>query len=838
MAMIRPYWFDVLPLRIKPKQLESFTSYLIRLAEKNGLHSTTALAAVCFPDQTLNIVRNLRDYPLPTMKSLETVATCSEADLLTTTFYHLGKKFGRSMLSRSLSAFLSDSLAEYLRYCPICIADQGYYSLAWRFPLLQGCHIHSRKLLDECVSCNRPIPFIGPLFRIGICPNCKSDLRGFLPQPLNREEKSIAEATFRELEFLLSPQLWEDNDPPVHIGAYFAYLRQKKHLTMEAVSDYLKKDIRSVICVELAPVEIGGTTFESYVNYARLLDITLANSFNRVLSGAVDKMMRSQRRVPSESELIEKMKIAAEILRSRGEPVTKTAITRVAEISSYQLLKYSSSKAYFEQLVGENRGVGRKVLLRTKKVFEDVQRAIAYLEEIGEPATTRRIGNLVGVDPTYFRDHPHINMLLKESMMKYHTFYDLKRNQEKEEELLLKVEVAIQELEASHQPVTQRSIGRIVGKRPEKLKVYPRIEALLQQKANWSQRQQEQVRSHEDDLLVRVEIALQQLEALGKAKTLRAVGQIVGVSSTNFRLYPRVRDLLMQHIEAYRERYEPLVSEQETHLLAKVIEAIELLENKGYPVTQRAVSRLIGVTSHNFIKFASIKSLFEQRADQQYEYQADQGKQREEELLVKVEEAIELLRKLGQPITQQSLSDIVGKSSDTLRKFVRVRELLMQYTKSQQIYAKTLARTHEDKYTEKVRKTRQGEEELFAEIKTVLEQLENAQQTISIRALSRKFGISQSYLYSRPDVISSINEFIQRTKPKVLALQFQRREEELVQGVLEAIGQLQSTKQRVSVSAITRLVHLSEAALYHYPKVRLILKDIAEKWRHRAIASS
>ena len=41
---------------------------------------------------------------------------------------------------------------------------------------------------------------------------------------------------------------------------------------------------------------------------------------------------------------------------------------------------------------------------------------------------------------------------------------------------------------------------------------------------------------------------------------------------------------------------------------------------------------------------------------------------------------------------------------------------------------------------------------------------------------------------------------------------FQRREEELVQAVNEAIGHLQSNEQRVSVTAITRLLHLSKVA--------------------------
>jgi len=655
---------------------------------------------------------------------------------------------------------------------------------------------------------------------------------------MNGEESAIAEETFRELDFLLSSQTWENDASSIHIGAYFTSLRQKEHLTMEAVAKYLKKNIRSVMVVELALVEIGGTCFQSYSDYARLLGIKLSDIFNNPLSGATDRMSRGQRNMLSESELIEKIKMAAKVLWSRGEYVTKAALSSIAEIPLYQLFKYPSTKTCFEQLVRDNKSEVRKALLPSRKVFEDVKRAIAYLEEIGEPPTTHRVRKLVGVDNTYFRDHPHINMLLKESMKKYRAFYYLKRNQEKEEELILKVEVAIQELEASHHPVTRRAIGSIIGKKLEQLMIYPRLEALLQQKVKWPQRRQEQVRTHEEDLLIRVEMALQQLEALGKAKTLHAVGKLVGVSSSNFKLYPRVRDLLMQRIDAYRERYGPFVSEQEKHLLVKVVEAIELLEKKGYPVTQVAVSRLTGISVQKIMKHSSIRSLFEQRAEQQYEYQAIQRKQREEELLVKVEEAIELLKKLGKPITQQSLGDIVGNSPDTLRKFVRVRELLIQYPTSQQLYSETFARTYEDKYTEKVRKIRQREEELLTEIKTLLERLENTQQTITIKSISSKFGISQRYLYSKPQIITLVRKFNERTRPRVMIQKFQRREEELVQAVKEAIGHLQSTEQRVSVTAISRLLHLSQPALYRYPQVKLILEDIAQKWQHRGTAQS
>lgn len=220
------YYFEALPIRLQPEQLESFTSYLTRVAENNGLHSINALAAVCFPDQTLNVVRNLRDYPLPALNNLESVLTCSEDKLLATTFYHLGKKFGRSIEPHSLPSFLADSLAGYLRYCPACLADHAYYSLAWRFSFLRGCHKHNCYILEKCTHCDQSIPILSPLLHIGVCPNCKGDLKQCSSLSLSPESLLAAKASFQELEFLLSPQSWEDNsDVKQYMGFYFAHFR-------------------------------------------------------------------------------------------------------------------------------------------------------------------------------------------------------------------------------------------------------------------------------------------------------------------------------------------------------------------------------------------------------------------------------------------------------------------------------------------------------------------------------------------------------------------------------------------------------------------------------------
>src|SRR4051794_34215281 len=104
------YFFDTLPVHSQPKSLESLTGYLLRLADVNGLRTLKAMYDTFFPYRI--ITRPPADYPLLTLDTLPAVTQCSESKLLTTTFYHLGKKFGRAANPHSMSRFLSGSLAE------------------------------------------------------------------------------------------------------------------------------------------------------------------------------------------------------------------------------------------------------------------------------------------------------------------------------------------------------------------------------------------------------------------------------------------------------------------------------------------------------------------------------------------------------------------------------------------------------------------------------------------------------------------------------------------------------------------------------------------------------
>lgn len=112
---ILPLYFETLPLHPQPKRLESLSSYIMRIAEANEIYQIRALyrlmdisgRAIHFTDYTQ---RFLGEVALRT--------GCPVPNLLATTFYYAGEKFGRSARGNALSRFFNASLGNHLRYCP------------------------------------------------------------------------------------------------------------------------------------------------------------------------------------------------------------------------------------------------------------------------------------------------------------------------------------------------------------------------------------------------------------------------------------------------------------------------------------------------------------------------------------------------------------------------------------------------------------------------------------------------------------------------------------------------------------------------------------------------
>src|SRR6266699_355350 len=198
------YYFEVLSLHPKPEYLESLTSYLTRIAEMNGINGYKALATLCFPKESVRRVWSLKDYPLSSFSTLQSTLVKPESTLLKTTFYHLAKKFECSTEVFPLSIFLSGSVSDCLRYCPLCLRDFPYYSLVWRFLSLKGCWVHNCHLLEKCGHCGTKIPIFAYPFKVGFCPTCKKDLRTCVSSSLSLQVRKGTLSLYQDLEFLLT----------------------------------------------------------------------------------------------------------------------------------------------------------------------------------------------------------------------------------------------------------------------------------------------------------------------------------------------------------------------------------------------------------------------------------------------------------------------------------------------------------------------------------------------------------------------------------------------------------------------------------------------------------
>lgn len=281
------YYFDVLPLHPPPEYLESLTSYLMRLAERNGISSIDGLSALCFSCQDRRITRDIADYPPVSFGDLTKVGTWSEEILRTTTFFHLAAKFGRSTLPQPMSRFLSGCVSQYLRYCPMCFAEQRvkYYLLTWRFLIVTCCNRHKCRLLETCGHCGELIPLFTSPFTLGHCPRCRHDLKLCAASEANEAALEVSTHVHNDIVFLLIPQLWEANSNSIikRVGRRLSHLRQMKRLTAVEVASQVGVTLSIVEGIERGDFQGRGATLQCYFKYAHYLCLSLVEVFSDVI---------------------------------------------------------------------------------------------------------------------------------------------------------------------------------------------------------------------------------------------------------------------------------------------------------------------------------------------------------------------------------------------------------------------------------------------------------------------------------------------------------------------------------------------------------------------------
>ncbi len=175
---------------------------------------------------------------------------------------------------------------------------------------------------------------------------------------------------------------------------------------------------------------------------------------------------------------------------------------------------------------------------------------------------------------------------------------------------------------------------------------------------------------------MRIQIAIDHLEALGVPVTQKAICEIVGMTPPGLKGYPKVKDLLARYAGQHCHYIIRKSSFREDELVAEVEMAIKNLIEMAQPLTQVSIAHSVGVNLSSLKKYPNVRAIVEQYAARNYR---DRVFQKENELLEKVEAAVKQLTALGERITQRAIGRIVGIAPSHLKWYPRVAALLEQY---------------------------------------------------------------------------------------------------------------------------------------------------------------
>jgi len=522
----RAHW-NMLPLHPQPQPLESLTSYLIRLAETNGLQSIRELVALAGgPRRKWESLYNSPDYPTPSLYAgLAQITGCSEKRLQQTTFSALIRRFERSTYPHALHHFLRESLASSVRYCAACLAegDPPVSSLLWRFLVLPGCTKHGVKLLDQCGHCQSLLPLLPSPPHQARCPICQGDLRTGQQTPLSGEDLLLTHRRTQDLQMLLSPipRSLEGAQAKM-IGDHYRGLRHQRGLLITDIAALTGQELSVLMDIEQGS-NLKKASFHDYIRYADALSCSLRE--------LCDPPLQQELLVPlSEEQTLKQVEAAIQHLKRQGGPVTARAIRHLVGISTSHLRCYPPVDALLTEGLKEQtqqRNVRKDQ--REEELIKLVEQAIDSLREQGLRVSQQRIADLLGMTRTALMVYPRVKAQLRR--IAYHgPPHDLQHL----------VQDVVDQAKARGTSLTQRSISEQIGISVATLRGNPQARAIIRRAQNERQQQRE------DELIQQVEQAIAQLLSRGEKLSLPKVSQIVGKNYASLYYRPRIRELLLR----------------------------------------------------------------------------------------------------------------------------------------------------------------------------------------------------------------------------------------------------------------------------------------------------
>jgi hypothetical protein len=183
----------------------------------------------------------------------------------------------------------------------------------------------------------------------------------------------------------------------------------------------------------------------------------------------------------------------------------------------------------------------------------------------------------------------------------------------------------------------------------------------------------------EEQLLNQVEEAIHQLKARGKPILTGSIGDLVGMTGSRLKQYPRLKKLLVQYEKERKQEIFLLDSKLEDDLVKRVEQTLEQLEACGEPIVLQHVCNLVGLSYAWMVKrYPRIKALFHEYHQKRSGYKRP-PRRNEEEKVQQVQAAIDSLVSHGEPVTLRQIRQIVRLTQRQLRSSPRVKALLVPY---------------------------------------------------------------------------------------------------------------------------------------------------------------
>ncbi len=533
--MNKPYAFDCLPVHPAPEALESFTGYMIRLAELNRIRSVSALRIVLFNDPGFRPHLRLAhtDNVWRPFERFATAACCSVEQLRATTTYHLVTKFDCPMAH----PFLQNSLAASLRYCPDCLREHNYYRLDWRFLTLPGCARHGKYLLDRCGQCGQAIALLNACLRISVCPHCQADLRSCVAPSLTEDAHRLTQLRTPDLAYLLAPQSWEMNALAIRTraGAWLSYQRQEQQLSSIQLARQLGVPQPYLRRIELPQARREGLRFPCYLAYTDALKTSWSATFAYVSQHPELPMRAAQLRA---QHLLQRIEQALDQMEQSGQPISKNAVGRAVGLSPECFNLYPDIRQLMVNLPERSRQQ------RERQWLKAAQTVVADLQRQQQPITLRGIYQRIPRFPRNLTSYPQLHHFLAQYFSEACLTPKSQPTHPQEALLLERLAVLTDDLAAQDQPVTLPQLTKALGITPATVYAYPVLRVRLAEVRQYCKQVQRQ--RVEDQLVQQAQAIIHEQTTRGQRSSIISVCRALGKPFLVLAKYPRLYALFQQ----------------------------------------------------------------------------------------------------------------------------------------------------------------------------------------------------------------------------------------------------------------------------------------------------